>query len=127
MNPLYLVSKFIVKRPKTVFILFTFFTLLVGSQAVNVYMISDLSVYLPSGEPVIDLLNRIQEYWPMGSSIIVFVEANDVTDYNVLKEMLEVEDQVNKYKRDNGEVDGVISTNSIASLIRNLNSKQWPY
>jgi len=90
-------------------------------------MISDLSVYLPSGEPVIDLLNRIQEYWPMGSSIIVFVEANDVTDYNVLKEMLEVEDQVNKYKRDNGEVDGVISTNSIASLIRNLNSKQWPY
>jgi len=126
-NPLYLVSKFIVKRPKTVFILFTFFTLLVGSQAVNVYMISDLSVYLPSGEPVIDLLNRIQEYWPMGSSIIVFVEANDVTDYNVLKEMLEVEDQVNKYKRDNGEVDGVISTGSIASLIRRYNSRQWPY
>jgi len=90
-------------------------------------MISDLSVYLPSGEPVIDLLNRIQEYWPMGSSIIVFVEANDVTDYNVLKEMLEVEDQVNKYKRDNGEVDGVISTGSIASLIRRYNSRQWPY
>jgi len=127
MNPIYSISKFIVKRPKTVFILFTFFTLLVGSQALNVYMISDLSIYLPSGEPVINLLNRIQEYWPVGSSIIIFVEASDVTDYNVLKEMLEVEDQVNKYKRDNGNVDGVISTSSIASLIRNLNSKQWPY
>ena len=127
MNPIYSISKFIVKRPKIVFILFTFFTLLVGSQALNVYMISDLSIYLPSGEPVINLLNRIQEYWPVGSSIIIFVEASDVTDYNVLKEMLEVEDQVNKYKRDNGNVDGVISTSSIASLIRNLNSKQWPY
>jgi len=127
MNPIYSISKFIVKRPKTVFILFTFFTLLVGSQALNVYMISDLSIYLPSGEPVINLLNRIQEYWPVGSSIIIFVEASDVTDYNVLKEMLEVEDRVNKYKRDNGNVDGVISTSSIASLIRNLNSKQWPY
>jgi len=126
-NLIYGVSRFIVKRPKTVFILFTFFTLLIGSQALNVYMISDLSVYLPSGEPVIDLLNRIQEYWPVGSSIIVFVEADDVTEYTILKEMLEVEDQVNKYKRDNGEVDGVISTSSIASLIRNLNSKQWPY
>jgi hypothetical protein len=127
MNLVSSISRFIVRRPKTVFLLFTFFTLLIGSQALNVYMISDLSVYLPSSEPVIDLLNQVQEYWPVGSSIIIFVEANDVTEYNILKEMLEVEDQVNKYKRDMGELDGVISTSSIASLIRRYNSQQWPY
>ena len=40
-------AKILAKRPRTVVLIFVIFTILIGSQARNVYMESDFSKYLP--------------------------------------------------------------------------------
>ena len=47
MNIAYSLAKILVKRPKTVLLVFTVITILVGLQIRNVYMQSDLTAFLP--------------------------------------------------------------------------------
>ena len=43
-------AKILVKRPRTVLLLYIIFTIILGSQATNIYMESNLTTFLPSDE-----------------------------------------------------------------------------
>ncbi len=120
-------ARMLVYHPKTVILLFTIFTFIIGSQAANLYMVSDMSVFLPKGEPTIELMEKIEKEWSLGSTIIVYVEGNNVLDTNVLKDIEYVTNSVDTYRHDNGEIDGVISSTSLVSLIKQENSLPPPF
>ncbi|PNX47542.1 MAG: hypothetical protein BV457_05495, partial [Thermoplasmata archaeon M9B1D] len=83
------------KRPRTVILVFTILTVLIGSQATNLYMQSDFSKYLPEDDPTLELWNRINEEFQIGSTIIILINQegrgfNNVRDYEILVEMDEI-------------------------------------
>ena len=120
-----LIARILVTRPKLVLIGFTLFTLLIGSQATNIYMESDLSTYLPSSNPTVQLWNQIDDEFQIGKTIIIYVEADDIRDPEVLKEMDRVtaSSLVNKYESDKGVLDGIYSVKSLAQYIKLENAK----
>ena len=113
----------LVKRPKTVLIVFTILTILIGLQIRNVYMQSDFTSYLPDNDPTLQLWNKINEEFQIGSAIIIYVQADDIRDPYVLHEIDRVSVEINTYELDRGEADGVVSVTSIASLIKEENAK----
>jgi len=117
-------AKILVKRPKTVLLVYTIITLLIGLQVRNVHMQSDLSYFLPHNDPSIQLWNKIDQEFKIGSTIIVYVNAEDIRDPYVLQEMDRVSTTINPYELDKGETDGVFSVTSIAQLIKEENAKQ---
>jgi len=117
------IAKIVVKQPKAVVVVFTIITLLVALQIQNVYMVSDLTGYLPQDNPSIQLLNEINEEFQIGSTIVVYVEADDIRDPYVLREMDRVSTKINTYDLDKGEKDGIVSVTSLASLIKDENAK----
>jgi hydrophobe/amphiphile efflux-3 (HAE3) family protein len=119
------IAKIFVSRPKTVVILFTIITAIVGLQIQNVYMVSELAGYLPQDHPSIQLWNEIDEEFQITSTIVIYVDADDIRDPYVLKEMDRVSGKVNKYNLDKGEKDGIVSVQSIASLIKDENAKPY--
>ncbi|RLF26059.1 MAG: hypothetical protein DRN01_05535 [Thermoplasmata archaeon] len=120
-------AKLLVKRPKMVLLIFTVAVFIIGSQATNLYMTSDLSVYLPKGEHTIELLGKVEQQWNLGDTMIIYVESSNVLDPKVLKDIDYVTNAVNTYRHDNGEIDGVISVTSIVSLIKQENSLSPPF
>ena len=120
-------AKLLVKRPKMVLLIFTVAVFIIGSQATNLYMTSDLSVYLPKGEHTIELLEKVEQQWNLGDTMIIYVESSNVLDPKVLKDIDYVTNAVNTYRHDNGEIDGVISVTSIVSLIKQENSLSPPF
>ena len=118
-------AKILVKRPKTVLLVFTIFTAIIGSQIQNVYMVSDLTEYLPDDHLSIILWNQINEEFQIGSTIVIYVEADDIRDPYVLREMDRVSNKINTYGLDKGEKDGIFSVRSIASLIKDENAKPY--
>ena len=119
------VAKLFVTRPKTILLLFTIFTAIVGYQLQNVYMVSNLTGYLPQDHPSIELWNEINNEFQIGSTIVIYVEADDIRDPYVLREMDRVASKVNKYDLDRGQEDGVFSVRSIAALIKQENAKPF--
>jgi hypothetical protein len=123
-------AKIMAERPKTVILLFTLFTLFVGSQATNLFMMSDFTGYLPRDDPTIDLWNEINEEFNLGSSIIILVDqrdrANDIRTYKVLDEMDEVIRCIDDYPGDGGLKDGVLYVRSLSNLIKEENFK-WTH
>ena len=117
------IAKIFVKQPKAVIIVFTIFTAILAIQIQNVYMVSDLTGYLPKDNPSLLLWNEINEEFHIGSTIVIYVEADDIRDPYVLREMDRVSSKVNFYDLDKGEKDGIVSATSIASLIKNENAK----
>jgi len=117
------IAKLIVTRPKTVLLIYTIVTVVIGLQIRNLYMESDLTQYLPQNDPSIQLWNRIDQGFQIGSTIIVYVNANDIRDPAVLREMDRVTTKVDTYKLDKGKTDGVFSVSSIAQLIKEENAK----
>lgn len=115
--------RLLVQRPKTVLLVFTIITILIGIQASNIYMQSDLSGYLPRDDPTIQLWMKIDQEFQIGSTIIIYVEVDDVRDPDVLKEMDRVSSKINEFENDKGEQDGIFSIRSIASLIKEENAK----
>ncbi|RLF34669.1 MAG: hypothetical protein DRN03_06470, partial [Thermoplasmata archaeon] len=95
-------AKVLVKKPKTVLLLYTLLTLIVGYQATNLYMVSDLSVYLPEDQPAIKLMKIIDREWNIGPILLIYVEAENVLDIDVLKDMDTVTRQVDPYRHDEG-------------------------
>jgi uncharacterized protein len=116
-------SKILVKQPKAVLLVFTIFTVLIALNIQNVYMVSDLTGYLPEDNPSLQLWTQINEEFNIGSTIVIYVEADDIRDPYVLREMDRVSTKINSYNLDRGEIDGVVSVTSIASLIKNENAK----
>jgi hypothetical protein len=119
------IAEILVKQPKAVILVFTVITVIIGSQIQNVYMVSELTGYLPKDDPSLKLWNEINEEFGVGSTIIIYVEADDIRDPYVLTEIDRISTKVNKYKLDNGESDGIISVRSIASLIKEENAKPY--
>jgi len=117
------IAKILVKQPKAVVLVFTIITVIVGIQIQNVYMVSDLTGYLPRDNPSIKLWQEINEEFQIGSTIVIYVEADDIRDPYVLSEMDRVSTKINYYDLDKGEKDGIVSITSIASLIKDENAK----
>jgi len=116
-------ARLLVQRPKTVLLVFTIITVLIGLQASNIYMLSDLTGYLSTDDPAIQLLIKIDKELQIGSTIIIYVEVDDIRDPDILKEMDRVSTKINKFENDKGEQDGIFSIQSIASLIKDENAK----
>ncbi|MEM4258108.1 MAG: MMPL family transporter [Candidatus Thermoplasmatota archaeon] len=113
----------IVKRPKTVLLVYTIIVIAIGYNIQNVYMQSDLVSFLPENDPTVQLLLKIYDEFQIGSTIIIYVEADDIRDPFVLKEIDRVITKINKYDLDRGEQDGIFSVNSITTLIKDENAK----
>ena len=116
-------AKILVKRPKTVLLVYTIITIVIGLQIRNVYMQSDLTTFLPQNDPTIQLWNKINQEFQIGSTIIIYVEADDIRDPYVLHEMDRVSTKINTYELDKGKTDGIFSVSSIAQLIKEENAK----
>jgi hydrophobe/amphiphile efflux-3 (HAE3) family protein len=119
------IAKLLVKRPRTVLLAYTLITLLVGFQATNIYMESDLTSFLPESDPTVQLWQKMDEEFQIGSTIIIYVEADDIRDPEVLKEMDRVSSSplVNKFESDKGKHDGIFSVKSLAQYIKEENAK----
>ncbi|MCJ2513764.1 MAG: MMPL family transporter [Candidatus Thermoplasmatota archaeon] len=120
-------AKLLVNRSRIVLLIFTIITMIIGTQATNIYMQSDLASFLPPDEPTIQLWNKIDEEFQIGSIIIIYVEADDIRDPEVLKEMDRVSSspKLNKYENDEGLIDGIYSVNSLAAYIKKENAKPY--
>jgi len=116
-------AKLLVKRPKTVLLVFTIITILVGINIKNVYMQSDLSTFLPENDPSVQLFERIYQEFDIKSSIIIYVKAEDIRDPRVLLEMDDVISKLDKYDNDHGELDGIYSVQSLSNIIKDENAK----
>ena len=123
MNVAHSLAKILVKRPKTVLLVYTIITIIIGLQVRNVYMQSNLATFLPQNDPSLQLWNKINEEFQIGSTIIIYVEADDIRDPYVLQEMDRVSSTIDTYDLDKGQTDGVFSVSSIAQLIKEQNAK----
>ncbi len=103
--------------------MYTVITILIGIQIQNVYMQSDLTAFLPQNDPSLQLWKKINEEFQIGSTIVVYVEADDIRDPYVLQEMDRVSTRMNTYELDKGKTDGIFSVTSIAQLIKEENAK----
>ena len=123
MNVVHPLAKLLVKRPKTVIIVYTIITIIIGLQVRNVYMQADLATFLPKDDPTLQLWTKINEEFQIGSTIIIYVEADDIRDPYVLREMDRISTKINTYELDKGKTDGIFSVTSIAQLIKQENAK----
>lgn len=117
------IAKLLVHRPKTVLLVYTIITIIIGFNIKNIYMQSDLAGYLPRDDPTIKLWYSINKEFEVKSSIIIYIEADDIRDSVVLKEMDRVSSLINIYENDKGEQDGIYSIQSLASLIKAQNAQ----
>ncbi len=108
----------LLQRPKLTIFLFTVVTLIISSQAINVVITSDIEVYMPEGQPSVNLLNTIRKDWPI-DSLMIYTEADNITDISTLKEMDSMETALNP---EPGAGDGVVYTASIASLVKDISA-----
>ena len=120
-------AKVLVKKSRLVLVAYTLITILVGTQATNIYMQSDLASFLPPDDPTTLLWNKINEEFQIGSIIIIYVEADDIRDPAVLEEMDRVSSspKLNKYENDEGKIDGIYSVKSLAEYIKKENAKPY--
>ena len=121
-------AKLFAERPRTVILVFTIITALIGSQAQNIYMVSDYTQYLPQDDPTLELWDRIYEEFNFGSTIIILVNQtgladNDIRSYSVLKEMDDIYKVLYENPMSAGEETGIASFRSLSVLIREENSK----
>jgi uncharacterized protein len=121
-------AKLFAERPRTVVLVFTILTVLIGLQAQNLYMVSDYTEYLPRDDPTLELWQKINDEFNFGSTIIIFVNQtgradNDVRNYAVLKEMDDIYKVLVENPARTGEKTGIASFRSLSLLIRRENSK----
>jgi uncharacterized protein len=121
------IAKLLAHHPKVVIIVFTLITVIIGSQAMNIYIESDLTKFLPKDDPAILLWEEINEEFNIGRTIIILVDQTDrvydIRDPKVLTEMDEI--YINIYEKllKEGKETGIVSVNSLALMIRNENKK----
>ncbi len=121
------IAKLLAHHPKLVIITFTVISILIGSQAMNIYIESDLTKFLPNDDPAIILWGEINHEFNIGRTIIILVDQTDrvydVRDPKVLIEMDEI--YINIYDKllKEGEETGIASVNSLALQIKKENRK----
>ena len=120
-------AKLIAHRPKTVLLIFTIFTVLIGLQATNIYMESDFASYLPENDPTIELWGRINQEFQIGYTIIILIDQTDrvydIRDPKVLTEMDEIYLSIYEKLLIAGKDPGIISIRSLAAMIKKENAK----
>ena len=121
------IAGILVKKPKTVLLVYTIIMFLIAFNAKNLYMESDLGKFLPEDEPTIKLLKYISKEWNIGDTLIIYVESDDVLDLETLRDIDYVTNKINPYRHDRGELDGIVSETSITSLIKLENSLPPPF
>ncbi len=141
-KPLDTIMEGVLKWRKTVFALVVVASLLLGYFGVigpefletrKTHMQSkirgDFEVYLPGGSDAEKVLFEMKKDWSTDLATI-FVETQNkfdptdetnITDYNVLVEISELEESLNYNKSDKGVEDGIIFCFSISTLIKTLN------
>ncbi len=121
------IAKLFAHHPKLVIITFTVLSILIASQALNIYIESDLTKFLPKDDPAIILWEEINQEFNIGKTIIILVDQTDrvydIRDPKVLIEMDEI--YINIYDKllKEGEETGIASVNSLALLIKKENRK----
>jgi hydrophobe/amphiphile efflux-3 (HAE3) family protein len=121
------IAKVLANYPKLVVIVFTLITLLIGSQALNIYIESDLTKFLPKDDPTIKLWDELNQEFNIGKTIIILVDQTDrvydIRDPKVLIEMDEI--YLNIYEKflKEGKETGIASINSLALMIKKENKK----
>ena len=85
-----------------------------GTASLNVN--GDLEVYLPEGSTVKEDLATIEEDWTT-NAMIIYVESENqgVTNVEILKQLDNIERQLNKVVSDGGDQDGIIYILSIST------------
>jgi len=120
-------AKLFATRPRTVILVFTILTVIIGVQARNIYMVSDYTQYLPENDPTLELWDRINEEFNFGSTIVILINQtgladDDIRNYAVLKEMDDIYKVLIENPAKRGEETGIVSFRSISALIREENS-----
>ena len=122
-----LIARLLANHPKLVIIMFTVITILIGSQALNIYIESDLTKFLPKDDPTIKLWDEINQEFNIGKTIIILVDQTDrvydIRDPKVIIEMDEI--YINIYEKllKEGKETGIASINSLALMIKKENKK----
>ena len=139
-------TRLILRTPSLTVALLVLVTLLLLKPAMTFEqnMTRDIEVYLPEGEESTDLLLEVRQDWAT-DIIIIYIEtrnANDPQRFNdrvihnityvpTLKEIARLERQIDPYgqsmdqatfQADRGEIDDIIFTLSISTLIKEFNS-----
>ena len=117
------------KRPRTVLLVYTIITILIGLQASNLVMQSELAQFLPKDDPTIKLFSEISKEFKMGSTIIILLNQTnkpDVRDYRVLQVMDDIYYSLYEKPIQDGKETGISSFRSLAGFIRNENAKPSP-
>ena len=121
------IAKLLANYPKLVVIVFTVITLLIGSQALNIYIESDLTKFLPKDDPTIKLWDEINQEFNIGKTIIILVDQTDrvydIRDPKVLTEMDEIYLNIYEKLLKEGKETGIASINSLALMIKKENKK----
>lgn len=124
-------AKLFAKRPRTVILVFTILTVFVGSQAQNIYMVSDYAKYLPQDDPTLMLWNEINKEFNIGSTIIIIINQNgraynDIRSPEILAEMDEIYRVLYENRITHGEKTDIASIKSLSVLMRQENAKPKP-
>jgi predicted RND superfamily exporter protein len=117
------------KRPRTVLLVYTIIMILIGIQASNLVMQSELAGFLPKDDPTIVLFNEISKEFKMGSTIIILLNQTnkpDIRDYRVLQVMDDIYYSLYEKPIGDGKETGISSFRSLAVFIRNENAKPGP-
>ena len=125
------ISKIIAERPRAVILIFILLTILIASQATNLYMESDFTSYLPQKDPSLSLLNDIYEEFNLGQTIIIFINQtdkypDDVRDIRVLTEMDQVYETLYEIPSKYGKQTDIMAINCLSLYLREENNKQPP-
>jgi len=125
------IATIMAKRPRTVVLIFTIFTIIIGLQAQNLYMESDFSSYLSKDDPILNLWDKINNEFELGESVIILINqsnkgAYDIRTSEVLEEMDYIYRSLLEYPQIHGENYGIVSIRSLANLIRQENAKTGP-
>ena len=70
-------ARLLVRRPRTVILVFTLITIVFGFQATNLYMESDFSNYLSKDDPTLALWKEISNEFQTGSTIMIIIDQTD--------------------------------------------------
>jgi len=124
-------AKILANRPRTVILLFTIITVIIGAQASKVYMESDYANYLPQDDPTLELWEKIDKEFQLGSTVVIIInqtntDPDNIRDYLVLREMDSIYRVLFEYPKSEGEETGIKSIKCLSKLIRDENNRPKP-
>ncbi|MBN1390991.1 MAG: MMPL family transporter [Candidatus Thermoplasmatota archaeon] len=141
-KPLDMVMEVVLRWRKTIFAVVVVLSLLLGYFGVigtdflkerkllmQDKIRGDFEVYLPGGSDAERVIFEMQKDWSTDLATVMVETQNkfdptdetNITDYDVLKEISNIEEELNHNKTDKGREDGVVFCFSISTIIKTLN------